>query len=201
LECPCQTGFARPEAYTGSVKKRLQKRDIPDNRECADAADAEADAFAQAMADVVRVPRDPRGRVRPAPQVTAPAPRTPSLAERDIDDGTEAGFVAPGVDRRELRRLKRGEYEPEIRLDLHGQTARDAVAAVRRFIDNGRHRHRCVCIVHGRGLHSERNIPLLKTRVRACLRQHQAVLAYADAPRTDGGTGAVYVLLRKHRAG
>jgi DNA-nicking Smr family endonuclease len=33
--------------------------------------------------------------------------------------------------------------------------------------------------------------------VRACLRQHPAVLAYADAPRTDGGAGAVYVLLRK----
>jgi len=33
--------------------------------------------------------------------------------------------------------------------------------------------------------------------VRECLRQHRAVLAYADAPRADGGTGAVYVLLRK----
>jgi DNA-nicking Smr family endonuclease len=40
-------------------------------------------------------------------------------------------------------------------------------------------------------------VPILKTRVRACLRQHPAVLAYADAPRTDGGAGAVYVLLRK----
>jgi DNA-nicking Smr family endonuclease len=46
-------------------------------------------------------------------------------------------------------------------------------------------------------LHSEGNLSILKTRVRECLRQHRAVLAYADAPRADGGTGAVYVLLRK----
>jgi DNA-nicking Smr family endonuclease len=51
--------------------------------------------------------------------------------------------------------------------------------------------------VHGRGLHSKGNVSVLKTRVRQCLRRHQAVLAYADAPRKDGGSGAVYVLLRK----
>jgi DNA-nicking Smr family endonuclease len=37
----------------------------------------------------------------------------------------------------------------------------------------------------------------LKTQVRACLRRHHGVLAYTDAPRADGGAGAVYVLLRK----
>jgi DNA-nicking Smr family endonuclease len=76
-------------------------------------------------------------------------------------------------------------------------TAAEAVARVIRFIDSGHHRHRCVCIIHGRGLHSAANVSILKTRVRACLRTHRAVLAYADAPRDDGGAGAVYVLLRK----
>jgi DNA-nicking Smr family endonuclease len=68
---------------------------------------------------------------------------------------------------------------------------------VKRFIDAACHRHRSVCIVHGRGLHSEGNVSVLKTCVRECLRRHRAVLAYSDAPRTDGGSGAVYVLLRK----
>jgi DNA-nicking Smr family endonuclease len=37
--------------------------------------------------------------------------------------------------------------------------------------------------------------------VRRFLRRHPAVLAYADAPRTEGGSGAVYVLLRKQDGG
>jgi len=70
-------------------------------------------------------------------------------------------------------------------------------ASVRRFIENSRHRrHRCVCIVHGRGLHSEGNASVLKARVRECLRLQSSVLAFADAPPSDGGAGAVYVLLR-----
>jgi DNA-nicking Smr family endonuclease len=82
-------------------------------------------------------------------------------------------------------------------MDLHRQTAMEAVANVKKFIESRRHRHLCVTIVHGRGLHSEGNVSVLKTRVRQYLRRHPAVLAYADAPRTDGGSGAVYVLLRK----
>jgi DNA-nicking Smr family endonuclease len=99
------------------------------------------------------------------------------------------------VNRRELRRLTRGEHTPGRRLDLHGMTAAEAVANVKRLIDTGG--QRCVCIVHGRGTRSEGKVSILKARVRQYLRQHRAVLAYADAPRTDGGAGAVYVLLRK----
>ena len=53
----------------------------------------------------------------------------------------------------EIRKLKRGEYIVRGRRDLHGMTGTDALATVRRFIENSRHRgHRCVCIIHGRGL-------------------------------------------------
>jgi DNA-nicking Smr family endonuclease len=162
--------------------------------------DADVEDFARAMADVARLAPDPRGRMRAAPQVSTPRTATPSTsssAGQDRADPADAGFAAPGVDRRELRKLKRGEHAPSSRLDLHGMTATEAVASVKQFVDHGRHRHRCVCIVHGRGLHSEGNVSILKTRVRECLRQLRAVLAYADAPRADGGTGAVYVLLRK----
>ena len=67
---------------------------------------------------------------------------------------------------------------------------------VERLLAMNRRAFRCVAIVHGRGLHSEGNIAVLRTEVRLLLRAHPAVLAYADAPRDDGGTGAVYVLLR-----
>jgi DNA-nicking Smr family endonuclease len=116
---------------------------------------------------------------------------------QDAGVDAEEAYAAPGVDRRELRKIKRGDYAPGSRLDLHGQTAEEAIASVNQFIDSRRHRHRCVSIVHGRGLHSKGNVSVLKSRVREYLRRHPAVLAYADAPRTDGGSGAVYVLLRK----
>ena len=183
------------------MKSPREPRDETGAGDRASASEPEDEDFARAMADVVRLPPDPRERVRPIPFVGTPAPSTPSLPPSpglDSDESPDAGFVAPGIDRRELRRLKHGEYRPDSRLDVHGMTAAEAVAAVTRLLDNGRHaRQRTVAIVHGRGLHSEGNVAVLKTRVREYLRQHQAVLAYADAPRDDGGPGAVYVLLRR----
>jgi len=165
-----------------------------------DKRDTDADLFARAMADVVPLAPDPRGRVA-TPPVSAPRIAKPVAASKavpqDDDEGSEAGFVAPGVDRRELRKLKRGEHTPGRRLDVHGLTATEALASVKQFVDDARHRHRCVAIVHGRGLHSAGQVSILKTRVRAWLRRQPAVLAYSDAPRADGGAGAVYVLLRK----
>jgi DNA-nicking Smr family endonuclease len=136
-------------------------------------------------------------RATPHASPPHPAPTALSPARDETAEDNDAAFVAPGVDRRELRKLKRGDHAAGDRLDLHGLMATEAVAQVTRFIDCSRSRHRCVCIVHGRGLHSEGNVAILKARVRAALRQHRAVLAYSDAPRGDGGAGAVYVLLRK----
>ena len=180
------------------MKRRREKIDNAGKTD-AGAADADVEYFLRAMTGVVRLGQDPRGHVRAAPHIRPPhaASSAPSPAARETIEVSEAAFAAPGVDRRELRKLKRGDYPAGSRLDLHGMTAAEAVARVMRFIDNGHRRHRCVCIIHGRGLHSEANVSILKTRVRACLRTHRSVLAYADAPRGDGGAGAVYVLLRK----
>jgi DNA-nicking Smr family endonuclease len=166
-----------------------------------DPLETDLELFAAEMRDVLRLRPDVRGRA-PASLPASPAarsvppPREPAAGGED-DQPVEA-FAVPGVDRRELRRLKRGDYLAGRRSDLHGMTAVEACAAVTRFLavsrDSG---HRCVCIVHGRGLHSKGNAPVLKTRVRALLKSHPAVLAFADAPAADGGPGAVYVLLRK----
>jgi len=159
----------------------------------------DADAFARAMAEehVVRLSPDPRGRVRAAPPVRLPPAAVPVRNDED-DEASAEDFTAPGVDRRELRKLKRGEYVAADRIDLHGLTAAAVSASVTQFLEASRHRrHRCICIVHGRGLRSPGGIPVLKARVRECLRSHRSVLAYANAPRSDGGAGAVYVLLRR----
>ena len=200
-------------AETPAAPNRSKVSEPPKARPNERSADAvspaaeEGDLFAQAMADVRRLPPDRRGdRVRARPLAGGPrpdAPETRAGALAGPGDGTrpdgedETPFVAPGVDRRELRKLKRGDYDPGDALDVHGLTAADALAAVRRFIDRSRARHRCVAIVHGRGLRSPGNVAVLKTRVRACLREHRAVLAFTDAPPASGGPGAVYVLLRR----
>jgi DNA-nicking Smr family endonuclease len=153
------------------------------------------DAFALEMRDVVRLEPDPRGRVRSVAPLTPPR-HTPQRTEHA--DGSDNDFVANGVDRRAIRKLRKSEYVVRGQLDLHGMTGAEALAGVKRFIENSRHGgHRCVCIIHGRGLHSKGNQPILKTRVREYLRSHRSVLAYTDAAVSDGGSGAVYVLLRK----
>jgi DNA-nicking Smr family endonuclease len=153
------------------------------------------DVFAREMRDVVRLEPDSRGRVRSVPPISPPRH---SPQRTDHADVAESDFAAPGVDRREIKKLKKGEYIVRGTHDLHGMTGAEAVASAGRFIENSRHRgHRCVCIIHGRGVHSMGNQPILKTRVREYLRSHRSVLAYTDAPASDGGPGAVYVLLRK----
>lgn len=184
------------------MKTPPARPDDPDGDAPGGAAfDADDEDFARAMADVRRLTPDPRGdRVLPQPHLDKPRPAT-TTAPVDLDgEGTEhAGeaYAARGVDRRELRRLKRGDYRPGDTLDVHGMTTAEAVAAVTRFVERSRRQHRCIAIIHGRGLHSAGSVPILKSRVREALRQHRAVLAFTDAPRSDGGIGAVYVLLRR----
>lgn len=152
------------------------------------------------MADVVPLPPDHRGRARPAPPAAGrrASPKPPAARDESLPENAPANrFVAPGVDRRQLRKLKRGDHTPTARLDLHGMTAAEAIPRVERFLETARLRHRCICIVHGRGLHSAGSVSVLRTRVRAHLSRHSAVLAFADAPPDDGGDGAVYVLLRR----
>ena len=194
----CADFFAPPTATASQakwiepVKKRSAKlpaTDIPA------AAAADVDAFALEMRDVLRREPDSRGRVR---SVAPVSPRRHSPQRTEDADVSDNDFVAHGVDRREIRKLKKGEYIIRDRRDLHGMRGADALASVERFIENSRRAgHRCVCVIHGRGLHSEGNKPILKTRVREYLRSHRSVLAYTDAPVSDGSSGAVYVLLRK----
>ena len=56
--------------------------------------------------------------------------------------------------------------------------------------------HRCVRIIHGKGYRSGARGPVLKTAVNLWLRRHHDVIAFVSARTIDGGTGALYVLLR-----
>ena len=117
----------------------------------------------------------------------------------DTDEYIEG--LADGIDRRLLKRLRAGDYAVQAHVDLHGLTREEAREQVARFVlDSRRAGRRCVLIVHGRGNHSKDSIPVLKQAVRSWLERGQTartVLAFATARPTDGGAGAVYVLLRR----
>jgi len=120
----------------------------------------------------------------------------------DLADGDE--FIegrAPGVDGNLVRKLRRGEFAVQGHVDLHGLTRGEAKAAVDRFLRQSRGAgKRCVLVVHGRGIHSKDQLPILKDALRTWLataRFGRHVLAFATALPVDGGAGAVYVLLRR----
>jgi DNA-nicking Smr family endonuclease len=179
---------------------------------------AEASAFRAAVRDVkplVQVPSakglaklSPRARLRrPAPTamenledimpLIATSSSDQAARGADAAGGAALSFHRAGVRVQVMRRLRRGLYPAEDELDLHGLTqtaARDSLADfIARSRDSGR---RCVRIIHGKGYRSGARGPVLKTAVDLWLRRHTDVMAFTSARAIDGGTGAVYVLLR-----
>ena len=170
---------------------------------------ADAGAFREAVRDV-----KPLVQVAPAKGLAKPAPRArlrkpaptatenlddvmPLIAATAADGGAALSFHRAGVRVQVMRRLRRGLYPTEDELDLHGMTqtaARDSLADfIARSRDSGR---RCVRIIHGKGYRSGARGPVLKTAVDLWLRRLTDVMAFTSARAIDGGTGAVYVLLR-----
>lgn len=131
-------------------------------------------------------PALPAERAAPPARLVAPTPPPPPL-ER---------FA--GIDRANADRLKRGRRPIEARLDLHGLTQAEAHQALARFIaGSSAAGRRCVLVITGHGRFSG---GILKEAVprwlnEAGMRRH--LLAIAPAQPQHGGTGALYVLLRR----
>jgi DNA-nicking Smr family endonuclease len=116
----------------------------------------------------------------------------------DVETGEELLFARTGLQRRVMRQLRRGMYRIDAELDLHGMTVNEARIALTDFLKLCRRSSaRCVRIVHGKGHGSKQKLPVLKNKVNSWLRQRDEVLAFSSALPVDGGTGAVYVLLKR----
>ena len=73
-----------------------------------------------------------------------------------------------------------------------------AKLALRAFIDESMDRGiGCVRVIHGKGLGSGPGGPVLKMHVQGWLARWDEVLGFVTARARDGGSGAVYVLLRR----
>ena len=175
--------------------------------------DADVD-LSSAFADVAPLPASRRARLRPP--APAPIPRQRIADDRDaleaskygaepVPDAWEAGqeqeagqtYVRRGIGSDVLAKLRRGHWSVQAELDLHGYTSDSAHDALADFLDESvHHGFRCVRVIHGKGLTSPNREPVLKGRVRRWLSHWDDVLAYAEAPASAGGGGAVLILLR-----
>ncbi|WP_026375515.1 endonuclease SmrB [Aestuariibacter salexigens] len=110
--------------------------------------------------------------------------------EAHFDEQGPLRFVKPGESSHEVKRLRRGEYPPDLILDLHGLNRETAKAEVAELIYAAKKEHcHCVCIVHGIGS------KILKSAVPNWLVQHPDVLGFHQAPLEWGGKGALLVLI------
>jgi DNA-nicking Smr family endonuclease len=172
--------------------------------------DDDAELFRQALADakplrttrraeeVLRKPV-PKARFTRADEKAA----LRESLEADIDEteahgGESVRFHRPSVGKRTMRKLARGSFSVQEEIDLHGMTVAEAKPRLAAFIEDcARTGKLCVRVVHGKGLGSGSRGPVLKQKVNRWLRQWDAVLAFVSTRQVDGGTGAVYVLLRQ----
>ena len=182
-------------------------------------ADENQRLFEEAMADVNPLGTKPN-RMIPEPDTnTRPAHAAPddeleTLAHLNdlVSGSTELDITfsdeyiegaVHGFDSKLMARLKKGEFPLQNHIDLHGLTRREAREKVVQFIlESYRSGLRCVLVVHGRGRNSEDHIPVLKERLPYWLTRGPArkiVLAFSTARPYDGGSGAIYILLRKRR--
>ena len=150
-------------------------------------------------------------RIQPVSRPVAPVPKQ-SIAQKhavlreslsgshsseEMETGDELLFVRPGLQQRLLRRLRRGEFSVRGELDLHGMTVAEAHEQLVAFLRNAQGRGaKCVRIVHGKGRRSRHGRPVLKAKLDHWLRLRDEVLAFSSARPVDGGTGALYVLLK-----
>jgi DNA-nicking Smr family endonuclease len=172
-------------------------------------ARAEAEAFARSVQHAVPLP--PSDRVVGTKPAAAPVPAMrqqdneavlhESLSDEmdierllDTDDGLS--FKRPELGPDVTRKLRRGTWALQGELDLHGLRSDEARQALADFVRHATNQGwRCVRVVHGKGLGSPGRQPVLKAKVQRWLIQKREVLAWVQAKASEGGSGALVVLL------
>lgn len=141
------------------------------------------------------------------------APERPAVT---VTPSLEPG-VAAGIDRNTFQKFRTGSMAIDGTLDLHGMTQAEAHDSLIRYIGASyRMGRRCLIVITGKGLRGgdsdggDRRDLFRPTGGRGILQQavpkwlnqldlRPMILAIAHAQPKHGGTGALYVLLRRKR--
>lgn len=106
-------------------------------------------------------------------------------------------FAIDGIRASTLKKMRQGQLGIDASIDLHGLNSHDAKQQLLHFLhDSALNGFRCVHIVHGKGYRSHNHQPVLKNYINLWLRQHRDVQAFCSASAKQGGSGAVFVLLK-----
>ncbi len=175
------------------------------------AADQERRLFELSIGPITPLPnheRVPVHRVLPSPEPLQREADERLVMQQALSDDFDVeslletddslSFRRPEISDEVLRKLRRGHWSLQAQLDLHGLRRDQAREALGTFVqDCARRGLRCVRVVHGKGHGSPGREPVLKAKVRRWLVQKQQVLAFVQARASDGGSGALMVLLQQ----
>lgn len=107
-----------------------------------------------------------------------------------LEDEGPTRYLKPGSSPYELKKLRRGDYAPELFLDLHGLTQMEAKQEIGALIAACKRENiYCACIMHGHGKH------ILKQQTPLWLAQHPDIIAFHQAPKEWGGNAAILLLI------
>ncbi len=119
------------------------------------------------------------------------------IREVNADEGLY--YSQPGIQKNVMKRLKRGQLTNQDRIDLHGINIRDAAYQMDHFIDSALRRGlTSLMVIHGKNHGQIGRRPVIKNWVNQYLRHRPEVLAFSSALPKEGGTGALYVLLKSN---
>ncbi len=162
--------------------------------------------FRQHMKEVTPLKAERRVSHRPTPKkitIRQPEQETPihylqSTNEADVTAEDKLFYTTQGVQQRTLKQLRKGLLRCEAELDLHGHTVASAEQVLGSFLTEVQQAGlRCIRIIHGKGYAQLNPYPVLKNQLNRWLRHHPAVLSFSSAQPKHGGTGALYLLLKK----
>jgi DNA-nicking Smr family endonuclease len=176
------------------------KRSRKDEKNKAESEDAAL--FRAAIGEVTPLPN--QNRINPQNPPRKPFPRTAAVPTSVPDtlsdfaaENAPEEFLRNGMSRLTLRKLRRGNWPVQDRLDLHGMNGDKARKLLQEFLlDAIQRESRCVLVIHGKGLNSRGGEAVLRRLTRHWLTQYPRVLAFCDAAPAEGGSGAALVLLK-----
>ena len=164
--------------------------------------------FKQAMQEVKPLTHNQASVAKPKPKAKAKFTQADQkcvltesiesdIQKAEFESGDVISYARPGIQKRIIRRLRKGDFKVQRECDLHGETLASAKLILIDFMKRCQQDGiRCVRIIHGKGKGSGHNGPVIKPMVNRSLRVWDHVIAFHSARIEDGGTGAVYVLLK-----
>jgi len=192
------------------VQKEARQQAEAERKQREQESQREAELFRRSIGDVAPLP-SPNKAVLKAP-APLPIPRHHLADERAalaeslsdeftvetlLDSDESLSYARNGIGPDVLRKLRRGHWAIQDQLDLHGLRTDEAREVLAEFLrDTIKRGYRCVRVVHGKGLGSINKKPVLKSKVRNWLVQKDEVIAFCQAKASDGGAGALVVLLK-----